>query len=86
MDHALITGKQSAAARAMIGISQAELAMRAGLSGNTVIALETGVRQVGRASILAARAALEASGVEFVIDGQKRGVMMTIPAAEDAGK
>lgn len=86
MDIALITGKQSAAARAMLGISQAELARRAGLSGNTVIAIETGAREVGRASLLAARAALEASGIQFVADGDKRGVMMSVPATKAAGE
>lgn len=56
------------AARALLGLTQAELAQRAGVSLRTVIAYESN-RAMHSASVQVIRAALETSGICFRPDG-----------------
>ncbi len=63
----MTTPEQLRAARAMIGLSQAELAERVGQSTMTIRRAETsGGPIVASQTIDAIRAALEAAGVEFI--------------------
>ena len=63
-----ITGRQIAAARALAGVSQAELAGAANLSVPTVKRMEgsSGTAPGLHNNIAAVRSALEAAGVEFI--------------------
>lgn len=63
----MTTPEQLRAARAMIGLSQAEVAARVGQSTMTIRRAETsGGPIVAEATVEAIRAALEAAGVEFI--------------------
>lgn len=62
----LITRDQCRAARALLQISQVDLATAVGLSKQTVIDFERGARNPHKSNLLAIQAALEASGVEFI--------------------
>ena len=64
----MITTRQVKAARALIGWSQADLAMRSGVSEPTIARLETAVGQLGGREGTAGkiRIALEAAGIEFI--------------------
>lgn len=69
----LTTGFQLAAARALIGMDQIELARRAGLSANTVRNMESSKSApiAGRAqNVLAIQKVLEIAGVEFLNHGR----------------
>jgi transcriptional regulator with XRE-family HTH domain len=69
----LTTGFQLAAARALIGMDQVELAERAGLSANTIRSMEKAASGpiAGRAAnVQAVQRALEAAGIEFLNHGQ----------------
>ncbi|MFB9150180.1 helix-turn-helix domain-containing protein [Roseovarius ramblicola] len=57
---------QARAARALIGITQGNLAERAGVSLSTVVDFEKERRQVAAPSITAIRQALTKAGVEFI--------------------
>lgn len=57
---------QARAARALIGITQGNLAERAGVSLSTVVDFEKERRQVAAPSIAAIRQALTQAGVEFI--------------------
>src|SRR4051812_26017894 len=59
------------AARALLDLSQAALAKRAGVSRLTVIGFEDGSRRAVRASLRALRSTLEAAGVEFLTGGAR---------------
>ncbi len=63
-----ITGRQIAAARALAGVSQADLAKDANLSIPTVKRMEgsPGIAQGLHNNIAAVRRALESAGVEFI--------------------
>ncbi|EEW24013.1 helix-turn-helix domain-containing protein [Rhodobacter ferrooxidans] len=61
-----MTPAQSRAARAMIGLSQEEIAKASGVGIQTLIAFESGKRQPYARTLDAIRAALEASGVVFL--------------------
>ena len=50
----------------MLGMTQPDLAARAGLGLSTVVDLEKERRKVAEASVAAIRAALEAAGIEFI--------------------
>jgi transcriptional regulator with XRE-family HTH domain len=72
-----ISGRQIAAARALIGFSQRELASKAKISTSTLIRMEA---KIGEAvglinNIAAVRAALEDAGIEF-INGDEPGVRL----------
>jgi transcriptional regulator with XRE-family HTH domain len=61
-----ITPAQSRAARALLEITQSELADAANLGLSTVVDFEKKRRQVSALAIQAIRDALAASGVEFI--------------------
>jgi DNA-binding XRE family transcriptional regulator len=71
-----VVASQFRGARAMARLKVAELARKAQVAPNTVVRIEGG-RKVSPSSLAAVRAALEASGIEFV----DRGVRMR-PDAE----
>jgi transcriptional regulator with XRE-family HTH domain len=66
----MITIEQIRAARAMLGLRQAELAKKASLSTGTLNNLERGVQTDPKLSTMRAiEQALEAEGIEFIGDG-----------------
>jgi transcriptional regulator with XRE-family HTH domain len=68
---------QCRAARALIEMSQADLAEAAGVSSRTVLDFEASKRQPIKATLAAIQRALEAAGVEFTNGGQP-GVRLTV--------
>lgn len=68
-----MTPSQCRAARALIRISQSELAARVGLCRRTLALFEATDRNMQQTNVAAVRAALEAAGVEM-LDGEKPGV------------
>ncbi len=62
----MMTPAQSRAARALISMTQTELAKASGLGQSTVIDFERERRIVSESAIAAMRAALEACGIEFI--------------------
>jgi transcriptional regulator with XRE-family HTH domain len=50
----------------MLGVSQTELAQRAGIARQTLVDFERGARTPYPNNLAAIRAALEAAGVEFI--------------------
>ena len=75
--HRFPTGRQLAAARALLGMSQADLATRSAISVPTLKRMEAcnGSASGMANNILAVRRALEEAGVDF-IDGERVGVRM----------
>lgn len=73
-----ITGRQIAAARALLGLTQGELAKKVKLSIPTLKRMEaSGGEAVGLISNIAAvRAVLEMAGIEFVEEGDELGVIL----------
>lgn len=61
-----MTPAQCRAARALVGMSQADLASRSGAAKRTIAAFEAGGRQPYPRTLAAIRAALEAAGVVFL--------------------
>jgi transcriptional regulator with XRE-family HTH domain len=59
---------QARAGRALIGMTQGDLAQRAGVSLSTVVDFERDRRAVAEPSVSAIRAALEAAGVVFLAE------------------
>ncbi|MBS0535824.1 MAG: helix-turn-helix transcriptional regulator [Proteobacteria bacterium] len=71
---------QCRAARALLGITQPDLAARAGLGLSTVVDFEKGRRLVSAEAIQAIRAALEYAGIQFIEEnGGGAGVRMRKP-------
>lgn len=70
MDKYRLTGRQIAAARTLLGMSQPELAERAGVSTPTIKRMEASVGPaVGMINnVLAVRTALEKAGIVFIGD------------------
>lgn len=68
---------QSRAARALLGWSQADLANASRVSISTIRDYETGKRQPIANNLAAIRTALEVAGVQFVDDGERRGVTIS---------
>lgn len=64
----MTTSEQLRAARAMIGLSQADLAKMTGRTDKTIRRAETDVSLVAADTVAALRAALEAAGVEFIAE------------------
>ena len=62
----MTTSEQLRAARAMVGLSQADLASMTGRTDKTVRRAETDVSLVAADTVAALRAALEAAGVVFL--------------------
>jgi transcriptional regulator with XRE-family HTH domain len=79
----MILAAQSRAARALLSISQIELAARANLSESTVRNFEAGRSAPISNNLAAIRRALEDSGVEF-IDGEHPGVRVRLSGAVGA--
>ena len=78
----LSTGNQLRAARALLGLDQAELAKRAGVDINTVRNLESkGTEPLGGRvdTLRKVQATLEGAGIEFLNHGQP-GVRLSKPA------
>jgi predicted transcriptional regulator len=57
---------QIRAARALLGMSQVDLANRAGISATALVNIETGASDPKTSTLAAIIAALEAAGVEFI--------------------
>jgi transcriptional regulator with XRE-family HTH domain len=64
------TPAQCRAARALIDMSQAQLADAAGVSSRTILDFEAGKRKPIRVTLTAIQKALESAGVEFTNGGQ----------------
>ena len=60
-----LSGKQVAAARDLIGITQDELAKAVGLEGNTISRFEGGQSEPHRSNLAKIQAELERRGIEF---------------------
>jgi transcriptional regulator with XRE-family HTH domain len=65
-DSAMIKPEQSRAARGLLGWSQQDLAIKAGVGIVTVHQLEAGTSQPRRATLDVIRRAFESAGVEFI--------------------
>ncbi|MFT8723583.1 MAG: helix-turn-helix transcriptional regulator [Acetobacter malorum] len=61
-----LSAAQCRGARAMLGISQTELAEAASVSRQTIVDFERGARTPYANNLAALRKALEAAGVEFI--------------------
>ena len=82
-----ISGRQIAAARALLGLSKGELARKAKIQTQTLIRMEA---RTGEAvglidNIAAVRAVLESAGVEFT-NGNQPGVRLAKPKRKGKGK
>ena len=80
----LTTGNQLRAARALVGIEQADLAARADLHVNTIRKMEAkaaGEITSGADNLRRVQSALEGAGVEFLNHGRP-GVRLKAPSTE----
>jgi transcriptional regulator with XRE-family HTH domain len=68
-------GRQIKAARAILGLSQAELCEFAGISRATLIDLENDTGDPRRSSIAGVEEALRKRGIAFTDDGKSIGVL-----------
>jgi predicted transcriptional regulator len=66
---AMLQPNQIKAARALLGLRQADLALRAGIAEITVKALERGSADPRVSTIEKVQSALEKEGIEFMIGG-----------------
>ena len=73
-----MTPAQCRAARALLDLTQTQLAEAAGFGLSTVVDFERLRREVSADAIAAIRSALEAAGVEFT-NGDQPGVRMKSP-------
>lgn len=66
----MLTGRQIAAARALLGMAQPELAMAANISVPTLKRMEASAGEVSglKNNIAAVKAALETAGISFIDD------------------
>ncbi len=64
----MMTPSQCRAARALVGMSQDELATRSGVAKRTIASFESDTRQPYPRTVDALRTALEAAGVEFIAE------------------
>jgi transcriptional regulator with XRE-family HTH domain len=65
----MIIPAQIRGARAMLGLTQKELAERARLSATALVNIETGASDPKASTIVAIQEALEADGAEFIPNG-----------------
>jgi transcriptional regulator with XRE-family HTH domain len=79
-----MTPVQCRAARAWLGLSQQELATRAGVAKNTVHQFEAGLRTPTPNNIAALRRAIEAEGLRLLFDD--RGEAAGIARADTTGE
>lgn len=75
-----ISGKQVAAARELLGLSQTELSIAAGVGRQTVTRFEAGQAEPQRSSREKILAELERRGIEF-INGSGPGVRLNLEKA-----
>ena len=75
----VITPAQCRAARALLDMTQPELAERSGLGLSTVVDFEKSRRQVSDRAVADLRTALERAGVRFVQQDTAIGVMTASP-------
>lgn len=61
----MIKGEHVTAARDLLGWTKTTLAIKAGVSETTILALERGRQRVTQPMITAIRGALEAAGIKF---------------------
>ena len=71
-----ITPGQCRAARALLDITQPELAEAAGLGLSTIVDFEKSRRDVSRAAVLAMQRALEKAGIQFIRGNGALGVLL----------
>jgi len=64
----MITGRQIAAARVLLGLTQEELARRAKLAAEALQSIEIGGNDGDEAALTALRSALEDAGISFIDD------------------
>jgi predicted transcriptional regulator len=82
----MITPQQIRGARAMLGLTQAELAERAGISKTGLNNIESGGTDPKASTLRAIKAALEAAGVEFISEnGGGAGVRLSKRVSVDGG-
>ena len=65
----MITPAQIRGARAMLGLTQKELAERAGLSATALVNIEIGASDPKASTLIAIQTALEEAGIEFLPNG-----------------
>jgi predicted transcriptional regulator len=75
----MTTPAQIRAARALLDWTQADLAAKADISANALIAIERGKADPKLSTVNAIRRALEKAGVEFT-DGDAPGVRLRAPS------
>jgi DNA-binding XRE family transcriptional regulator len=76
----MVNPSQMAAARTWLGISQTELALAANVAKRTIVHFELGERLPHERTLRDLRAALEAMGVEFLMeDGKGVGIRVINP-------
>ena len=84
----MVSGRQLAAARALLGISQGQLAKAANISIPTLKRMEgsAGAIAAYKNNIEAVRVALERAGVQFIPEnGGGAGVRLVKPATQSSG-
>lgn len=72
-----MTAAQLRAARALINITQEELAARAGVAAKTIVSFEAEGRVPREATLVKLRAALESDGVVFVESDAGLGIFLS---------
>lgn len=78
-----ITAAQVRAARALLNLTQRELAERSNVSHRTIVHLEANERQPVPSTLAAIRQALEADGVIFIDEnGEGAGVRLRKPRSD----
>lgn len=86
------SGKQVAAARELLGITQPELATAAGVGLNTIVRFETGQAEPYQANLDKIRGELERRGIEFTngnsppMEGEGFGVRLNLTKAAAYGR
>jgi transcriptional regulator with XRE-family HTH domain len=80
-----LKGKQVAAARELLGLSQAELAQAIGVARQTIARFEEGLNQPYPRTLDAIRFELERRGIEFT-NGTGLGVRLDFAKAEAAAR
>ena len=81
----MLTPEQCRAARGWFGWTQQELADKAGIGVSTVRAFEAGYRMPVRNNLGAIQRAFEASGVQFLSDGDRAtGISVAVLVPQEA--
>ena len=75
-DSRIVVAAQSRAARALPGMTQVELAYRAGLSKNVIVRMEMGRRDLHRGTVDRLGVAFAQRGLAFMHDDMSAGVML----------